>query len=202
MEKFNIDEFSVRNNLVKNLEDLKLALEELPPVSKEGPWIAGGSIRRLVLNTDPIKADIDFFFKNENQCTVFIEDLKNKGFLKKSETKHAISFEKQVNDKKIIIQAVKINYYESLEDCLESFDFTICQCGFDGENLIFGSFFLWDLGRKKLAVNKITFASASVRRMIKYADQGFTVCEGCITSILNSVVEDPSLINKEIQYVD
>ena len=71
-----------------------------------------------------------------------------------------------------------------------------------GENLLLGEFTLWDLGRKRLVIHKVTYATATVRRLVKYTKQGFTSCAGVAQEILKAVAADPSLIHSEVEYVD
>lgn len=60
----------------------------------------------------------------------------------------------------------------------------------------------WDLGRKRLAAHKLSYATASMRRLIKYTRQGFTACAGCMADMLEQVVASPEIIRRETEYVD
>jgi hypothetical protein len=65
-----------------------------------------------------------------------------------------------------------------------------------------GQYTMWDLGRKRLALHKLTYGAASVWRLLKYSSQGFTACQGCIVSLLRAVGDNPAVINSDVQYVD
>ena len=100
------------------------------------------------------------------------------------------------------IQLLRMSFEPAIDAVLDSFDFTICQFGFDGSDLVCGPFSLWDLARKRLAMHKITFGASSVRRMTKYSKQGFTFCQGTIVTILEAIAKDPTKIQAEVDYVD
>ena len=108
----------------------------------------------------------------------------------------------EINNKSRLIQLVKIDYYQTVDDLLDTFDFTITQFAYDGNYLYCGDYSLWDLSRRKLALHKMTYGVATMRRMLKYTNQGFEACAGVMQSILQSVVDDPNVINSDIQYID
>lgn len=95
-----------------------------------------------------------------------------------------------------------MGYYTSPESVIDSFDFTITQCAYDGTDFYFGEYTLWDIPRKKLALHKLTYGVATMRRLIKYTDQGFTACAGVMRSILEAVVDNPGVIQSDVKYVD
>jgi len=72
---------------------------------------------------------------------------------------------------------------------------------FDGTTLTVGDFTLWDLGRKRLAVHRITFPVSSMRRVLKYTRQGFYACNGALNSLLRATADNPEL-RTDIAYVD
>lgn len=176
---------------------------ELPPTSKNGPWIAGGAVRRTLLN-EPLKSDVDFFFRDEEQALAFASDMEMRSAWIISTREQVTTWGIKVNEGKdtVIVQSITLAYYADLEAVLDSFDFTITQFGWDGESLVCGQFSLWDLARKRLALHKLTFGVSTVRRLIKYTRQGFTACGGVLASILEEVVAHPETIHREMTYVD
>lgn len=173
----------------------------LPVLSVNGPWIAGGSIRRT-LQRMPLDSDVDFFFKNEKQRKEFEKDLESRGFESVVITEQAKTFIGKINDERVKVQSIHFAYYENAEAVIDSFDFTITQFAYDGNDLICGEYSLWDLARNRLALHKMTYGVSTVRRLIKYTKQGFTACGGVLTDILTSVVNDPALIQSNVQYID
>lgn len=173
----------------------------LREVGKIDGYLAGGAIRRTFLSEATIKSDYDFFFKNESAFTL----AKNYWL---SKTDSSIIRENEQNlsilcDGKII-QLIKIAYYNTVEDLLNSFDYTICQFAIDlseSNYFIYSSpTAMFDLGGKKLVVNKITYPVASLRRLIKYTQQGFYACEGCLKELLLQSREGD--LDTNIVYVD
>ncbi|MFP3367631.1 hypothetical protein R0J93_28775, partial [Pseudoalteromonas sp. SIMBA_148] len=60
-----------------------------------------------------------------------------------------------------------------------------------------------DLGRRKLAIHKITYPVATMRRMLKYTTQGFTACAGCMQQIIKDTATSPEAMSQlDIEYVD
>lgn len=164
-------------------------------------WIAGGAVRAFLLNL-PLSTDVDFFFKSKEAFESFVERHAPEKAKRVAETEHHVTFKATVGDNRYKIQAIRISYYPTVEDCLDSFDFTLCQLAAHKGQLYAGQFTLWDLGRKKLALHKLTYGAATVRRLLKYSSQGFTACQGAIVGILRAVGDNPDVINSDIQYVD
>jgi hypothetical protein len=234
MIKYDIGQFLSRSS-DKGWEEspLYFALDDrndkaLPYPHPEGPWIAGGSLRRLVIGQDPLEADVDYFFKDQAQYDEWVKEMRALPDVRETgKTDHAISFEAVVtastslsrgkdldgseNDAefevqpKIVVvkvQGIHLQYYANIEAVLDSFDFTITQLGYDGQNLVVGDHTLWDLARRRLALHRLTHGVSTVRRLLKYSSQGFTACAGCITQILNAVAQNPQTIQSNVLYLD
>lgn len=194
--------------------DFSKALARLPKIAEQGPWVAGGSVRRLVTRL-PQDSDFDFFFRDQEQFDAFCEQMKPMGAKRVNESDFNITFRlpaaepKPVEDDvfegggpELKVQAIRIAFYPTLADCIASFDFSICQFGFDGERLLFGEWTLFDVANKRLVPGKLTFGTSSLRRVIKYTRQGFTICGGGLADILEQVVANPEIIQREVEYVD
>ena len=181
---------------------LSKVLSALPSLSTDGPWLAGGSLRRTLLRQEP-DSDFDFFFHDADQLAAFTAKLDELGMEKLRETEHHIHYRGRVGDSAlpIDVQCIRFAFYASADAVIDSFDFTICQFAFDGMNLTAGPYSLWDLGRKRLAVHRVTFPVSSMRRVLKYASQGFKACNGCLATLLRATADNPAL-NTEIAYVD
>jgi hypothetical protein len=203
-QTYNFEKFLSRyNDDPKNNLIIFDILKVLPEVGN-GVWLAGGALRRTLIGQG-LTSDMDFFFSSREKLESFRAELTSMGAKKKNETKHQETYLFTPEDweyDEIEVQLIKIGYYSSATDLLDSFDFTITQFAYDGTNLYTGPYSLWDLSRKRLAVHKITYGVASMRRMIKYSNQGFTACAGCMGEFLLEIAEDPSKINMEVQYID
>lgn len=201
-------EWGLRDFLARSsdtpFDELTLAkvLEALPRMAPIGPWIAGGALRRTILGQEP-DSDFDFFFRDENQLKVFQASLLLRDFRVDRETEHHIQLRGIVGDKSVRAQLIKFAYYTNAAAVIDSFDFTICQFAYDGLTLTCGEFSLWDLARKRLAIHKITFPLSTMRRVLKYTNQGFTACGGALTAILTATADEPKLRETlHIQYID
>lgn len=187
----------------QGFEDTTLSkvLSALPPMRPDGPWLAGGSLRRTLLRQEP-ESDFDFFFRDAEQLDEFRKDVEAAGLIKVRETAHHVHYRGRLDGSiERDVQLIRFAFYANPEAVIDSFDFTICQMASDGEKLFLGEHTLWDLGRKRLAVHKITFPVSSMRRMLKYAKQGFTACNGCLAALLMASVDNPEL-RMDVAYVD
>lgn len=209
MIKLTQAEVEKRSGELKN-SPLFEALKRLPSLGEFGPWVAGGAVRRTFLGSK-LDTDIDFFFADSMQYNAFKSDLQAMGGLLKSENDQNSTFilpaiglsgSPSKISPELKIQLIKITYYSNLNDVLDSFDYTICQFGYDGTNFVVSDFAMVDLANKKLVPHKITYGVSSLRRLLKYTNQGFTVCAGGLAEILKQVSENPSVIQQEIQYID
>jgi hypothetical protein len=205
MLNFNLEDFLARSTDAPFSETtLSKILQSLPSLSKNGPWIAGGALRRTLLGKEP-ESDFDFFFRDAEQLASFASELEAKGLTKIRETIHHVHYRGPVGDSKINrdIQCIRFAFYETASAVIDSFDYTICMLAYDGEMLTLGDFTLWDLGRKRLAIHKITYPVATMRRMLKYGSQGFNACNGCMATILTETASKPEVLQQlGVAYVD
>lgn len=210
IHKFELEEFCERYNTSDKYNYLKCLLRDLGIyVDRGGPWLAGGSIRDILLNkkTD---TDYDFFFNNQGQLDKFIENMKKIDNVEIRENKNNITMTfdyKPTDDKdgelvKIKVQLITFKFYESVYNLIDSFDFTITQFAWDGEHCYAGPYSMRDLSHNRLTVNKITYAEASMRRIYKYMKKGFYACDGFFGHFLNQVIENPNTVNNNIEYMD
>jgi hypothetical protein len=198
INKYDLNNFLLRQMNDIDETDLMNFIKITPSLSKDGIWLAGGAIRRTLLGNKKVDSDYDIFFANEQQKKDYVDLLVRDGG---TITNHN-DFNTALNWRDRKVQAIHINYYSSPEEVLDSFDYTICQFLTDGKTLFTGEYSLWDLARKKLAVHKITYPVASTRRMIKYTNQGFYACAGCLQSLLLTVKEKPDLLESQVRYID
>lgn len=205
MIEYNLTEFTTRSTSVPLEEsDLHQVLTILPNLNKQGPWLGGGCLRRLISGKDPLESDLDFFFASEVQRLTFEAELLGLDAKEVKRTDHHTEFVVflPLIKKEVRVQCIHFQYYTSAAEVADSFDFTVCQLVYDGDTLTAGNYTLWDLARKRLALHKLTFGLSTVRRLLKYTNQGFTACSGVITAILNEIARHPEKIASNIKYVD
>lgn len=142
-------------------------------------WIAGGAIRQW-FNDGELVTDIDVFGKNQESLDNFISE-KLWAAKKISEQNHLSSF--SLNGQ--LIQVIKYNYYDSIHNLLDSFDFTVCQFAWDGKTVYSTEAAIVSVLRKHLRVHQITkeLAADSLRRAFKYQRKGYIPCLGTLKDI-------------------
>lgn len=142
-------------------------------------WIAGGAIRQW-FNDGELMTDIDVFGKNQESLDNFISE-KLWAAEKISEQNHLSSF--SLNGQ--LVQVIKYDYYDSIHNLLDSFDFTVCQFAWDGKTVYSTEAAIVSVLRKHLRVHQITkeLAADSLRRAFKYQRKGYIPCLGTLKDI-------------------
>lgn len=195
--RINFDSFCARSD--HSTDELKRVLDALP---KKG-WIAGGAIRRTLMG-QPLDSDFDFFFRNEVELEDFERGLPGSMRLVR-ETAHHKHWRGPVegSDLPIDVQAIKFAFYADAESVIDSFDYTITMFALDKGDLVTTPEALWDLGRRRLAIHRVTYPVATMRRMLKYGKQGFTACAGCMATLFRETASSPEALSQlDIEYVD
>lgn len=168
-----------------------------------GAWMAGGAIRRTLIG-QALDSDFDFFFKSAEALADWESGLPS-GLKLVRETEHHKHWRGTIagSDLPIDVQAIRFRFYENAEQVIDSFDYTVTMFVLDGDDMVTTPYALWDLGRRKLAVHKISYPVATMRRLLKYTKQGFTACAGCLQSILKETAASPEAMGQlDIEYVD
>lgn len=204
MTRYSLREFWSRSSSDNYDEEDFIDVADSMMCSPRGPWLGGGAVRRFISGLEQ-SSDFDFFFRDETQLNQTAGYLESIGLVKIKETEHHLHYQGPIGQSKLPrdIQLIRFKYYGSAEEVADSFDYTICQFIFDGHDLITGEHSLWDLGRKKLVLHKLTYPVSTMRRLLKYTKQGYTACAGCLASILQATHDNPALMQElSIQYVD
>jgi len=193
MQILNLNQTIERIGHQKYLELFYKRLSYFPGLNSSSIWLCGGAVRDLLVGKET-HTDFDFFFNSLDTYNKFIADLCNLGASIFSKNEFNTTLRKSTDTDTITVQCINL-VYPSIEKVLDSFDFTITQFGFDGINLYCGDYSLYDLARKRLALNKLTYGVSTLRRLLKYSNKGFTACPGVLSDILNKTVENPQTIN-------
>lgn len=197
--KLDLEAFTARSDHRYSESLTKAVVAALPAISEEGPWLAGGALRRLIIG-QPQSSDFDFFFRSEEQ---FEQWCANVNGTRVRDTQHHRQFRVSVDGEDRDIQAIKFRFYESAEEVIDSFDYTITQFVTGGQWLTTSAEALFDLGRSRLAIHRVTYPVATMRRMLKYGRQGFAACQGTMAELLRQTARSPeALAHLDIEYVD
>jgi len=199
--------YEIKNNFATNIVDyLELDMEN-------GPWLAGSMARKLYMKETPGYSDWDIWVKNNEQQDHVIQLLNNLQDTRiVHESDNAITYKHQVNDfsslfdspkKPFIekepkdidehkIQVIKRRHFDSVQDIIDNFDFTVCQVATDGKNFIFGNKTKHDIEHKILRhTHKEPRTEGMIARIIKYTVYGFKADEDLIWF----VEENKNIIN-------
>lgn len=195
--RFNFAEFCERSDLPT--ADLMRVVNAI----RGDAWIAGGAVRRTLIR-QALDSDFDFFFRSADHLSEWEKTLPSTLSLVR-ETEHHKHWRGTIDGSSlpIDVQAIRFRFYPSAEEVIGSFDYTITQFALDKDELVTTPESLWDLGRKKLAIHKVTYPVATMRRMLKYTRQGFTACGGCMATLLRDTATSPEIMARiGLQYVD
>lgn len=144
--------------------------------------IAGGAIRDSLFGNE--YSDIDIFGLTKEDLDLFV-----KLNLSKGNGYKLVYFNDNLRTYRKGKIKVQIIYreYEKLTDIIDSFDFTVCQFMYDGEKVICNPSGLLDVYHKRIVINHLEplFVFDSLRRVQKYVQKGYTICNGGIKDILD-----------------
>lgn len=179
------------NNILPTWGDMESVLCLIPSMTSRGPWLVGGTVRRVMMNQIPT-TDFDIMFKNEGQFDDFCGAMRERGATTKHESPQQITFDLHGGE----IQAIRAAFYPTLIQTLNSFDFTLCQFGYDGTDFVWGDTAAEDVRANKLVFTHTTDPVATMRRMFKYAAQGFYMDSSEIGRFLKAMTKQEADIDK------
>ncbi len=146
-------------------------LYKLPEFVHDDTWIGGGAIRDSLINIR--YTDIDIFGVSREKLDLFIEN--NLKDCKQVYNSDLLKTYIKGRDK---IQVI-YRFSESVESCLQRFDFTICQFAYDGKDVYCNPQALLDIYRKRIVINNLDASVlGSMKRLQKYIQKGYTICDG------------------------
>lgn len=143
---------------------------------KEGPWLAGGAVTRLLSGEGFCSGvDFDVFFRNKEDYDILkqrlnAETMKSKKF---PNSESMCSKKVSIANKEIIVQLVGFNSYNSIGDLLSSFDINVCRAAICEGCLFSEPGTIESISTKEGRVLKVTNYKSTMRRVIKYSNRGF-----------------------------
>ena len=152
----------------------------LPKLNLEnGPWIAGGSLVRLIKglpfwndicdDENRQNIDIDIFFQNKE---AFLKTKDNIKLIRKRcfETENAFSFTFNFENKRHTIQCISKYIHNNVEELFNAFDFTVSQIATDLETVVMPDYVMDDLKNNKLILATGKYNNENfIKRVFKYA---------------------------------
>jgi hypothetical protein len=155
----------------------------LPPLNiTKGPWVAGGSARKLFTNNYLGRSDIDLFFPSmesfEAYRLAFIHANPN---FKEFADEWCSTF---ILDTRVI-QMIKGRFFSSVQELLGSFDMSVTMFATDLVAIVHTQQGVDDAEHQMMRiVNDRAFKRPRLRRLAKYCGTGFTPTPGLITQML------------------
>lgn len=148
--------------------------------------IAGGAIRDSLFGEE--FSDIDVFGLTKEDLDQFVKQnlTQQQGFKQVYFNKNLQTYKKG----KVKVQII-YREYKSFSDILDEFDFTVCQFGYDGEVVVCNPQAILDVHHKRIVINHLRneYVFDTVRRVQKYIQKGYTICNGGIKEILDKTRE-------------
>ena len=142
---------------------------------KTGPWLAGGSVRKMITGEYIGNSDFDFWFSSEQQYLEAVLELQKYTNISVEHTSdNAITFAVLFGPKSYKIQLIRKKFYSSASEIIDDFDFTCCQIATDGNTVIYGSRTIEDLENRVLRLADTSrMHQGLLKRVIKYLAYGF-----------------------------
>lgn len=163
------DQFKFEKNKLYNI--LGDGLIDL--LTKYNCYIAGGTITSLFTNSEV--NDFDIYFRDEESCVKFIEDVweEGDGYVQ-IVTNKSVLLKMDSGD----VQLIHFKYFEKAEDIFDTFDFTVCMGAFDfkTKEFVLHDEFLKHNSQRIIKFNKNTaFPIVSLLRVQKYNKKKYTI---------------------------
>lgn len=160
---------------------LKSLYEKMP--AKEISWIAGGALRSFLVG-DKVK-DLDIFSSDpEKVLSAFKSDDSFK-------VGHENDFISNFYKDNMCYQVIKKYKYQSPQETIDSFDFTIVCAAIGQDGIITDERFYIDNAQRRLVVKSLPKPLSTVRRGMKYCQRGYYMCPVGLAKILKAVQENP-----------
>ena len=160
-----------------------------------GPWVAGGVIRRILTRNDHDGYDIDVFFRDEEQlkrltpefrrieADIRKEHAEQKGVfhllfqlaanaVAKAGDDHS-GLKHERSNVLVPLQLVNKLFFPTVEALIEDFDFTICQMATDGRTIRCPHRSINDLAERRLRIAPTSSGVRHVSRILRYFTYGF-----------------------------
>lgn len=145
-----------------------------------GAFAAGGAVTSVFTNTD-IK-DVDVYFKTREAFENAVAGAYDDGFWCVASSKRAVTF----SDNGRIVQFMHFDFFPTAEDIFKAFDYTVVMGAYDydtGEFVLHDDFMKHN-AQRFLRFNKGTrFPLASLTRVLKYQQRGYTIGKGDMLKI-------------------
>lgn len=167
-------------------ENLDILDPEILSVLGNGVILAGGALRSLV-NPEEELCDYDLFFTDTSKINSVQQHLTNKGYslifqCPKGELSTYFN-----NETETKVQLITKRKYTDMIDLISSFDITACCCAYDGNAFEYNERFVFDVLNKLININSVEYPVATMKRIAKYVNKGYTLTSKASVSFVQLV---------------
>jgi hypothetical protein len=172
------------------------------------PILAGGALRSYFSKT-PVR-DYDLYFPTQEKYIAATNGLHSPHW-RKMDTKsqdstlyeYAAIGVNVMGSHRPSVETLAFNfvhrkYCDTPEDVIKDYDFTVCMCGINRDQISFHPDYFLDLQTRKLRINNIEDPLNSLWRVQKYNGYGFKMDEAEMWRIVETVHSLPSLPNVDV----
>lgn len=132
-------------------------------------WIAGGSIADF-LKQRYINGDIDIWFRNQEDYDRAYDIFRTNAELTFS---YDSNFSHTFQLRDITIQLIHRKFFETPQDCVNSFDYSICGAGVTRTQFVSCPMFWKDFTNQVLRLQNRTAPMSTLTRLAKYVKRGY-----------------------------
>jgi len=147
-------------------------------------WVAGGSLRDY-FTEGKVNSDFDVFFPDVINFNKAHKALLKDKKIKEGWSDSNISNFIDANGNKI--QLISAHYFPNPSETIANFDFTIACGAIDTKEIYLHEDFFEDLAARRLVINNLPFPLSTLERMQKYIKKGYSICNGGLLKICNSI---------------
>lgn len=135
-------------------------------------WVAGGALTRMLEGASKNEGDFDIFAYDYSAVQDELD--KSKHVIFAGSSPYSLNYRTVNGDRRI--QVVR-RHYESLTECLESFDFTVRMVGTDGVTMLMDSHTAPDILHRAIRFHQgiLSTPVTSLFSIAKYANRGYTI---------------------------
>jgi hypothetical protein len=170
-----------------------LILEDAPLA-----FVAGGAVRDW-FSSSKITSDVDLWFKNVDDANKTVEKLRSEFGEPMFESDGVVNFA----IRKHKIQIIRRVFFQTPEDVLNYFDFTISCAAVSTVEVIVHPQFFSDLCRRRLNIANLPHPRTTLNRVLKYERKGFRICPDEMNKLVRAVHKlQPHEIDGPVFYVD
>lgn len=144
-------------------------------------WVAGGAPRNYFMGRH-INSDVDIFFPDFTNFSRALVHF-NRDHEVTFENDNAVKFKRKDGQTFDLIK----KHFATPELTLAEFDFTVAQFAVTTDNVYFGEHSLFDLSKRQLMINKITYPYSTLHRMVRYLEKDFRICMGELDKIHDAI---------------